>query len=99
MVGRRCNWDQSGCTDQKLAEVALATSEKRYRTLVDNSQGLICTHDLDGKLLSVNPAGAESLGYTPAEMVGRDMIDYVAPATQKYFESYLKLIAAVVTPG
>jgi len=43
-------------------------SEKRHRDLVENSQGFICIHDLDGNLLSVNPAAAQSLGYTPDEM-------------------------------
>src|SRR6266545_17855 len=28
--------------------------EKRYRHLVENSLGLICTHDLEGVVLSVN---------------------------------------------
>jgi two-component system, sensor histidine kinase and response regulator len=79
-------------TEQKRAEQALATSEKRYRALVDDGQGLICTHDLDGKLLTVNPAAAESLGYTPGEMVGRNLIEYVTPALQQVFPHYLKRI-------
>ena len=79
-------------TEQKLAEEALATSEKRYRHLVDSGQGLIFTHDLDGKLLSVNPAAAESLGYTPGEMVGRNLIEYLTPAVQQVFPHYLKRI-------
>ena len=77
-------------TEQKLAEEALATSEKRYRHLVDSGQGLIFTHDLDGKLLSVNPAAAESLGCTPDEMVGRNLIEYLTPAV--HFPHYLKRI-------
>ncbi|HXI92318.1 MAG TPA: PAS domain S-box protein, partial [Blastocatellia bacterium] len=81
-------------TEQKLAEQALATSEKRYRALVDEGQGLICTHDLDGKLLSVNPAAAESLGCTPGEMVGRNLIEYLTPAAQQVFPHYLKRISS-----
>jgi PAS domain S-box-containing protein len=79
-------------TDQKKAEQALAISEKRYRALVENGQGLICTHDLDGRLLSVNPAGAQSLGYTPDEMVGRLLQEFIAPALHKSFSHYLRLI-------
>ena len=40
---------------------SLDPGEKRYRHLVENSLGLICTHDLQGIVLSVNPAAAESL--------------------------------------
>ena len=39
--------------------VALLDSEQRYRELVEYSLGLICTHDLAGTILSINPAAAE----------------------------------------
>jgi two-component system, sensor histidine kinase and response regulator len=80
--------------NRKRAEEALAESEKSYRELVDNGLGLICTHDLDGQLLSINPAAAESLGYTPAEMVGRNLIDYISPSSQSVFPRYLRRVAS-----
>jgi PAS domain S-box-containing protein len=80
--------------ERKRTEEALAKSEKSYRELVDNGQGLICTHDLDGRLLSINPAAAESLGYTPAEMIGRNLIEYISPSSQPVFPHYLKRVAA-----
>jgi len=36
-----------------------------FRQLVENSQGLVCSHDLEGNLLYVSPASAWELGYTP----------------------------------
>src|SRR5688572_13630978 len=50
-------------TERKHAEERLRESEERYRDLVENSRDLICTHDLDGKILSVNRAAAKALGY------------------------------------
>ena len=70
-------------------EKALRESERRYRDLVDNSLGLICTHDLDGNLLMVNPAAATSLDYTPAELVGKNLHDLMPPLAQKVFPDYL----------
>lgn len=71
------------------AEQRLRDSERRYRSLVDNSQGFIWTHDLDGKVLSINPAAAHILGYEPKEMVGRDMRDFMPPDSYAAHDRYL----------
>jgi two-component system, sensor histidine kinase and response regulator len=79
---------------ERLVEVerALRESEKRYRDLVENSLGLICTHDLDGRLLMINSAVARSLGYQHDEMVGKNLREFIAPSGKKYFNDYLEEI-------
>ncbi len=67
-------------------------SPQRYRELVEQSRGLICTHDLAGVLLSVNRAAAERLGYTRDELVGRSMADLLAPTVRHLFPEYLARI-------
>jgi len=48
----------------------MTRSEARfYRRLAENSLGLMCCHDLDGVLLWINSAAAQSLGYSPEEGV------------------------------
>ena len=64
----------------------------RYQDLVENSLGLICTHDLAGRLLSVNPAGADLLGYPPAQLVGRNLRDLLVPAVRSRFDDYLSRV-------
>ena len=71
----------------------LRDSEKRYRELVENSQGLICTHDLDGILLSINPAATQLLGYKASEMIGRNLAEFVPPQMHEQFKDYLKRIS------
>jgi PAS domain S-box-containing protein len=68
------------------------SSTQRYRDLVEQGRGLICTHDLAGVLLSVNHAAAERLGYAPEELVGRSLGDLLAPAVRHLFPQYLDRI-------
>ena len=67
-------------------------SEQRYRHLVENSLGLICTHDLDGVVLSVNPAAADSLGYEAEDGVGKNLREFLSPNTRHLFDEYLRRI-------
>ncbi|HEY0323769.1 MAG TPA: PAS domain S-box protein [Pyrinomonadaceae bacterium] len=76
-------------TEQKRAEEALRESEKRYRDLVENSLGLMSTHDMNGVLLSVNRAAARMLGYQPEEMVGKNFIEFIAPSMRPRVPLYL----------
>jgi two-component system sensor histidine kinase VicK len=64
-------------TEQREAETALRTSEARYRQLVESSLGFICTHDLEGILLSINSHGASTLGYEPEELIGTPLRNYI----------------------
>ena len=74
------------------AQTAVADSERRYQDLVEHSLGLICTHDLTGRLRSINPAAARSLGYERDQGVGRNLVEFLAPDTRHLFKAYLERI-------
>jgi PAS domain S-box-containing protein len=82
-------------TRAKQAEAKLLASERRYRELVEDSLGLICTHDLDGDLTAVNPAAAASVGYDADELVGVNLRELVASRVQHAVDPYLKRIREV----
>lgn len=63
-----------------------------YRQLVENSQGLVCSHDLEGNLLYVSPASAWELGYSPEDGVGRNLREFLAPSVRVFFDTYLDRI-------
>jgi diguanylate cyclase (GGDEF)-like protein/PAS domain S-box-containing protein len=80
-------------TERNRMEQALRDSEERYRNLIQKSRGLICTHDMEGKLLSVNEASVESLGYTARELEGKNLRELLAPTFRDKLDWYLKAIA------
>jgi PAS domain S-box-containing protein len=81
-------------TGRKRAENALRESEDRYRDLVENSQDLICTHDLEGKLLSVNAAAARLTGYSREALLRMNMADLLTRGARDGFAAYLAEIRA-----
>ncbi len=81
---------------RKRVVAALEASDRRFRQLFQYSLGLICTHDHDGVLYSVNPAAASSLGYSVGELLGRPLTDFMRPARHPAFRDYL---LRVITRG
>lgn len=76
-------------TEEKSKELELQASEERARIFFENSQGFMCTHDLNGKFTSVNEAGAAILGYTKAEILQLGLFDIVPPQRHELVRAYL----------
>lgn len=64
-------------TEQIQKEQQLADNEIKLRAFFENAQGLICTHDVEGKFLSINKAGAALLGYTREEIIGKNLYELI----------------------
>jgi PAS domain S-box-containing protein len=79
-------------TARKRAEEALRESEDRYRDLVEHSEDLICTHDLEGRILSVNEAPARILGYERSELLFKSIPNMLAPEVRQGFGEYMAKI-------
>jgi PAS domain S-box-containing protein len=78
--------------ERREAKEALRESEDRYRDLVEHSHDLICTHDLQGQILSVNQGAAQLLGYEPSALLKKNIRDILAPEVRDEFDTYLATI-------
>src|SRR5258708_7919866 len=89
--------DETGAVQHILQQVYPVPDERgevqcviiyavRYRDLFNYSQALICTHDMTGRVLSINPEVSRVLGYTEEEMIGRKIQDFIPNEHKRKFE-------------
>jgi two-component system, cell cycle sensor histidine kinase and response regulator CckA len=60
------------------AESALAASERRFRSLVQNSSDLVTIVAPDGTIRYASDSAERIVGYSPAELIGTCLTDYLA---------------------
>lgn len=79
-------------TEREALLAELRRSEAHNRDLIETSQDFICTHTLDGRLLSVNPAVVRLSGYTESELLKMNLKDILSPEYREYWDAYIATI-------
>ncbi|HEX4154742.1 MAG TPA: PAS domain S-box protein [Acidobacteriaceae bacterium] len=77
-------------TVQRVAETTIRESEAKYRQIVEGSLGLVCTHNMEGLILSINEHGAAALGYSVKEVVGHKLQEFTQPERQNLLDHYFE---------
>lgn len=78
-------------TERRLAEEALRKSMERYRMLYEDNPAMYFTVDSLGTVLSINRFGAEQLGYSAEELVGRPVLIIFHPDDRESVSKHLEL--------
>jgi PAS domain S-box-containing protein len=76
-------WDD--IVQRRQAERALRESEERFRLLYEASPLPYQSLNADGRLVEVNPAWSEFLGYSKDEVLGRELRDFLDEAGRRAF--------------
>ncbi len=77
-------------TEHEQQSKLLKYSEARFRTFFENSQSLMCMHDLEGKLTAVNNAAAAVIGLPVERFKGRNLSDFLPKSRREMFDTYLR---------
>ncbi|MFM9838332.1 MAG: PAS domain S-box protein [Cyclobacteriaceae bacterium] len=84
-------------TQAKILLQKLTDSERKNKKLLEESLLIICTHDMQGTLLSMNTPGARTIGYEPAEMVGKNIASLIPESGSEGFKHYMEEVTSTGT--
>ena len=80
---------------QLQREMAL---EERHRELVENANDIIYSHDLEGKITSINRAAEKLMGYSRDEMMHMHLANLIDPKQRGLFEEAVKRLGTGERP-
>ncbi len=68
-----------GASDEAARNPVSPSIGAACRSLFDHSGEMVCILDLDGRFVSVNPAGEQLTGYPAADLIGRFALELIVP--------------------
>lgn len=79
-------------TDRVARERARSESESEFRLLAENATDMIARVAPDGRISYMSRASRDILGFEPAEMIGRDLGEFVHPDDRRAFLADRRLL-------
>ncbi len=86
-------------TERQKAEQALAESEVRFRTIVQQSSDVIALLDPEGPIIYVSPQSERVLGYRAEDLVGRNSMSFIHEEDLPRLQAALGEVVQRTNPG
>jgi PAS domain S-box-containing protein len=71
-----------------------ATLKERYQDLYENANDVVYTHDLNGRITSMNRAGEKLLQWPRRDVLSKNILELVAPEEQPAVQRWLEQVGA-----
>lgn len=81
-------------TELRKAGETLRDSKEKFRILIENSQNIVYTLDLNGVFTFVSPAWTELLGHPVSQVEGKPFQIFVHPEDIAKCEAFMKVVAS-----
>lgn len=82
-------------TNQKQTSRALSESEAKYRELVESANSIIMRIDMKGTISFFNPFAQKFFGFSPEEVIGRNMIGTIVPDTPQRTRALKRMLREI----
>jgi len=76
--------------ERKKAEINIRRSEERFRSLIENSSDLIALIDNELRFSYASPSHKSVLGYSPADLLGRTILDFLHPDEYDHMQEEIR---------
>ena len=76
-------------TVAKLSALALKKSEEEKSIVLNNTQSIICLHDMNGVIFDINAAAEKMSGFSKADVIGLSLKLIIAPKYTVEFDEYI----------
>jgi PAS domain S-box-containing protein len=80
------------CIERKRSEVALESSQVKYRSVVENIKEVIFQTDAEGRWTFLNPAWTDVTGFVVKDTLGTCFADYIHPEDRERHREVLEQI-------